>query len=126
MDPAPLEHWIRGPDVYHHGVFLFAEIDGGWRRQAFGVAFLWTGPIYALPFAVVLSVLACIYKFGWANAQRVNGSARIPLAPSTAGAGPATSNLGTRNACHEMAARSTGFVRYSFSNSVKCKPPFRR
>jgi prepilin peptidase CpaA len=66
------------------------KLMGGGDLKLLTVAFLWTGPFYALPFAVALAVFACTYivlvKLGWASAKRTNGSTKIPLAPSIAGA----------------------------------------
>jgi prepilin peptidase CpaA len=63
---------------------------GGGDLKLLAVAFLWTGPLDALPFAVLLAAFAGVHaalvKFNWAAAQRVNGSVRIPFAPSIAGA----------------------------------------
>jgi prepilin peptidase CpaA len=63
---------------------------GGGDLKLLAVAFLWTGPFNALPFAVLLAAFAGVHaalvKFNWASAQRVNGSVRIPFAPSIAGA----------------------------------------
>ena len=63
---------------------------GGGDLKLLAVAFLWTGPFDALPFAVLLAAFAGVHaalvKFNWANAQRVNGSVRVPFAPSIAGA----------------------------------------
>jgi prepilin peptidase CpaA len=86
-------HWNIGFAALMSVIMLYfysQKLMGGGDVKLLAVAFLWTGPLYALPFAIVLTVLACTYivlvKFGWANAQRVDGSARIPLAPSIAGA----------------------------------------
>ncbi len=87
-------HWNIGFAVLMFLIMLYfysQKLMGGGDLKLLAVAFLWTGPLYALPFAVVLAVFACAHivlvKLGWANAQRVNGgSARIPLAPSIAGA----------------------------------------
>ena len=63
---------------------------GGGDLKLLAVAFLWTGPFDALPFAILLTAFAGVHaalvKFNWAAAQRVNGSVRIPFAPSIAGA----------------------------------------
>jgi prepilin peptidase CpaA len=63
---------------------------GGGDLKLLVVAFLWTGPFDALPFAVLLAAFAGVHgalvKLNWAAAQRVNGKLRIPFAPSIAGA----------------------------------------
>ena len=86
-------HWHIGFAALMSAIMVYyysQKLMAGGDVKLLTVAFLWTGPLYALPFAVVLTVFMCAYivlvKFGWANAQRVHGSARIPLAPSIAGA----------------------------------------
>jgi prepilin peptidase CpaA len=86
-------HWHIGFAALMSVIMVYyysQKLMGGGDVKLLAVAFLWTGPLYALPFAVVLAVFACTYivlvKLGWANAQRVHGSDRIPLAPSIAGA----------------------------------------
>jgi len=72
--------------LYYYSLKLIAGGD----LKLLAVAFLWTGPLYALPFAVALAAFVyahtILVKWGWASAQRTTGSARIPLAPSIAGA----------------------------------------
>jgi prepilin peptidase CpaA len=86
-------HWNIGFAVLMFLIMLYfysQKLMGGGDLKLLTVAFLWTGPFYALPFAVVLGVLAgahiILVKLGWASAQLVNGGSRIPLAPSIAGA----------------------------------------
>jgi prepilin peptidase CpaA len=63
---------------------------GGGDLKLLAVAFLWTGPWFAVPFAVLLLVFVGIYyvaaRFGVAAAKRTELGLRIPLAPSLAGA----------------------------------------
>jgi prepilin peptidase CpaA len=63
---------------------------GGGDLKLFAVAFLWTGPAYAGPFAILLLAFTAIYycaaRLGFAAAQRTTKGLRIPLAPSLAGA----------------------------------------
>lgn len=70
--------------------FYSRKLMGGGDLKLLAVAFLWTGPFYALPFAVALAIFAGVHivlvKLGCANAQQINGSTKIPLAPSIAGA----------------------------------------
>ena len=86
-------HWNIGFAALMSAIMVYyysQKLMGGGDVKLLAVAFLWTGPLYALPFAVVFAVFVCTYivlvKLGWANAQRVNGRSRIPLAPSIAGA----------------------------------------
>jgi prepilin peptidase CpaA len=67
------------------------KLMGGGDVKLFAVAFLWTGPWCALPFALFLLVFiglhAAAAKFGWVEVQvREDKRKRIPLAPSIAGA----------------------------------------
>jgi prepilin peptidase CpaA len=86
-------HWNIGFAALMFLIMLYyysQNLMGGGDLKLLTVAFLWTGPFNALPFAILLAVFVGIHivlvKFNWANAQRINGSARIPLAPSIAGA----------------------------------------
>jgi prepilin peptidase CpaA len=86
-------HWNIGFAALMSLIMLYFYSQkwmGGGDLKLLAVAFLWTGPFYALPFAVLLAAFAGIHtvlvKFNWAAAQRVNGSTRIPFAPAIAGA----------------------------------------
>jgi prepilin peptidase CpaA len=63
---------------------------GGGDLKLLAVAFLWTGPWAAAPFAILLLLFTgvhyCAAKFGWAPAERADSRLRIPLAPSVAAA----------------------------------------
>jgi prepilin peptidase CpaA len=67
------------------------KLMGGGDVKLFAVAFLWTGPWCALPFALFLLIFVGLHaaaaKFGWVEVQvREDKRKRIPLAPSIAGA----------------------------------------
>jgi prepilin peptidase CpaA len=71
--------------------FYSRKLMGGGDVKLFAVAFLWTGPWCALPFALFLLILiglhAAAANFGWVEVQvREDKRKRIPLAPSIAGA----------------------------------------
>jgi prepilin peptidase CpaA len=63
---------------------------GGGDLKLLAVAFLWTGPWFAAPFAILLAIFTGAYyvaaRLGLAAAQRTESGLRIPLAPSLAGA----------------------------------------
>lgn len=63
---------------------------GGGDLKLLAVAFLWTGPWTALPFAILLLILTGLYyvaaRFGFAASRRTDAGLRIPLAPPLAGA----------------------------------------
>ncbi len=86
-------HWHIGFAALMFIIMLYSYSQnwmGGGDLKLLAVAFLWTGPFDTLPFAVLLAAFAGVHaalvKFNWAAAQRVNGSLRIPFAPSIAGA----------------------------------------
>jgi prepilin peptidase CpaA len=67
------------------------KLMGGGDVKLFAVAFLWTGPWCALPFALFLLLFMGLHAaaayFGWVEVQvREDQRKRIPLAPSIAGA----------------------------------------
>jgi prepilin peptidase CpaA len=63
---------------------------GGGDLKLLAVAFLWTGPRFAAPLAILLLIFTGAYyvvaRLGFAAAQRTEAGLRIPLAPSLAGA----------------------------------------
>jgi prepilin peptidase CpaA len=63
---------------------------GGGDLKLLAVAFLWTGPRFAAPFAILLAIFTGAYyvaaRLGFAAAHRTATGLRIPLAPSLAGA----------------------------------------
>lgn len=63
---------------------------GGGDLKLLAVAFLWTGPWSAAPFAVLLMACSLAYylaaRVGWAASRKSEAGLRIPLAPSVAGA----------------------------------------
>lgn len=94
-------HWNIGFAVLMFLVMLYfysQKLMGGGDVKLLAVAFLWTGPFCALPFAIFMTMLALIHtlaaRLGWADTQRVHGAMRIPLAPSVAGALIGTFMLG--------------------------------
>ena len=87
-------YWNIGLSVLMLAIMLYfysLKAMGGGDAKLFAVAFLWTGPWCALPFAILLSILVGLHavaaKFGWVEVQvREDKRKRIPLAPSVAGA----------------------------------------
>ena len=72
---------------------------GGGDVKLLAVAFLWTGPWAALPFAILLLIFVGVHvlaaRVGWAVVQRNEmGKQRIPLAPAIAAALIGTFMLG--------------------------------
>lgn len=71
---------------------------GGGDIKLLAVAFLWTGPWSALPFALLLLVFIGIHylaaRLGWAVVEKSPAGLRIPLAPSVAAALIGTFALG--------------------------------
>lgn len=63
---------------------------GGGDLKLLTVAFLWTGPWCAAPFAIFLVIFIGIHyvaaRLGWVAAQRSAAGTRVPLAPSVAAA----------------------------------------
>jgi prepilin peptidase CpaA len=87
-------HWNIGFALLMFALMLFAysqRLMGGGDLKLLTVAFLWTGPWCALPFAIFLLIFAAAHtlagKYGWLNVQEVEGGKkRIPFGPSIAGA----------------------------------------
>jgi prepilin peptidase CpaA len=76
-------------------VLLLGTYIAGWMGggdvKILAVAFLWTGYLGALPFAILLALFSSIHaglaKLGWVASQTMTtGHRRIPFAPSVAGA----------------------------------------
>ncbi len=72
-------------------IYAYArEQMGGGDLKLLAVAFLWTGPWSALPFAVLLLACCAAYysaaRLGWAASRKLQSGVWIPLAPSIAGA----------------------------------------
>jgi prepilin peptidase CpaA len=71
--------------------FYGRKLMGGGDVKLFAVAFLWTGPWCAFPFALFLLILMGLHTaaahYGWVEVQvQEDKRKRIPLAPSIAGA----------------------------------------
>ena len=87
-------HWNIGFALLMFALMLYAysqRLLGGGDLKLLAVAFLWTGPRCALPFAIFLLVFAGAHalagKYGWVNVQEAeDGRKRIPFGPSVAGA----------------------------------------
>jgi prepilin peptidase CpaA len=86
-------HWHLGLAALMFAVMLYyyaQSLMGGGDVKLLAVAFLWTGPWCAVPFAILLLAFIGVHmlavKFGWAEAQKSKKGNRIPLAPSVAGA----------------------------------------
>ena len=63
---------------------------GGGDLKLLAVAFLWTGPWFAVPFVILLLIFTGAYyvaaRFGFVAAKQTAAGLRIPLAPPLAGA----------------------------------------
>jgi prepilin peptidase CpaA len=86
-------YWNVGLALVFFAIMLFyysQKMMGGGDVKLLTVGFLWVGITYALPFAVLLLVLAIVHAIaawlGWAKVQQVGTHKRIPFAPSIAGA----------------------------------------
>jgi len=86
-------HWNLGFALVMFAVMLYfysQKLMGGGDLKLLTVAFLWVGPPYALPFAVLMLIFAALHtlsaKLGWVHSQEVNGRRRIAFAPSVAAA----------------------------------------
>lgn len=70
-------------------LFCYAQgLMGGGDLKLMTVALLWSGVRCALPFLIILVIMALLHalaaKLDWVRAQRVNGRIRIAFAPSIA------------------------------------------
>lgn len=95
-------HWHIGlAAVMLAGMLYYYSqgLMGGGDVKLLAVAFLWTGPWAALPFAILLLIFVGVHvlaaRVGWAVVQRNEmGKQRIPLAPAIAAALIGTFMLG--------------------------------
>lgn len=95
-------HWHIGlAAVMLAGMLYYYSqgLMGGGDVKLLAVAFLWTGPWAALPFAILLLIFVGVHvlaaRVGWAVVQRnETGKQRIPLAPAIAAALIGTFMLG--------------------------------
>ena len=84
-------HWNIGFAVFTFVVMLWCYAQGlmgGGDLKLLTVAFLWSGTHCALPFLIILVIVASLHalaaKLGWVNAQRVEGRMKVAFAPSVA------------------------------------------
>ena len=71
-------------------VFYAYNLMGGGDVKLLTVALLWTGHLFALPFAILLLIFIIIHitavQIGWAGGRLPDDRRRIPFAPAIAGA----------------------------------------
>jgi prepilin peptidase CpaA len=83
---SPLRYLMLLDGTYAHSL---RQIGGG-DLKLLAVAFLWSGPRFAAPFAILLLIFTGAYyvaaRLGLVAAKRTESGLPIPLAPSLAGA----------------------------------------
>jgi prepilin peptidase CpaA len=68
-------------------LYMHEQIGGG-DMKLISVASLWTGPLWAIPFAVLVTVFIALHYLAanmkWITAEKIGSTFRIPLSPSVA------------------------------------------